>query len=142
MALLLAITCVLSVRMGHASSFKTSTFQKLFNDIRNFLIQWVLTLVISLWRFGSPLGLQFPKWEFIWGCGGSFPHTLLHSGSMKCDSRAHSWPTPLQALALVSSPRLRFQHIPFCNKTHTHKTSKLEKMKENKNFNFLGTFKN
>jgi hypothetical protein len=23
--------------------------------------------------------IQFPKWEFIWESGGSFPHTLLHS---------------------------------------------------------------
>jgi hypothetical protein len=49
------------------------------NDIRNFLIQWVLTLVITLWRFESPLGFQFLKWGIIWECGGSFPHTLLHS---------------------------------------------------------------
>ncbi len=33
---------------------------------------------------------------------------------MKCDSWAHSWPTPLQALALVASPRLRLrqQRVP------------------------------
>jgi len=49
------------------------------NDIRNFSIQWVLTFVIALWKFGSPLGFQFPKWGLIWECGGSFPHTLLHS---------------------------------------------------------------
>jgi hypothetical protein len=44
-----------------------------------FSIQWVLTLVISLWRFESLLGLQLPKWKFIWECGGSFFHILLHS---------------------------------------------------------------
>ncbi len=27
----------------------------------------------------SPLGFQFPKWEFTWECEGSFPHTLLHT---------------------------------------------------------------
>ncbi len=30
---------------------------------------------------------------------------------MKCDSQAHSWPTPLQALALVTSPRLGLQQF-------------------------------
>jgi hypothetical protein len=48
MALLLAITYVSSVQMGHASPFWTFTFQELFNDIRNSLIQWVLTLAIIL----------------------------------------------------------------------------------------------
>ncbi len=43
------------------------------------LIQWILTLAIALWRFGSPSGLQFPKRELTWECGGSFPHTLPHS---------------------------------------------------------------
>jgi hypothetical protein len=43
--------------------------------------------------------LKIPKWELTWECGGSFPHTLLHS-------RAHSWLAPLQALALVMNPRL------------------------------------
>jgi len=33
--------------------------------------------------------------------------------SVKCDSRAHSWPTPSQTLALVASPRLGLQHLPF-----------------------------
>jgi hypothetical protein len=36
-------------------------------------------LVIVLWRFESPLGLQLPKWEFTWECEGSFRHTFLHS---------------------------------------------------------------
>jgi len=38
-----------------------------------------LTPIISLWRFKSPLGLQFPKWDLIWKCVGSFLHILLHS---------------------------------------------------------------
>jgi hypothetical protein len=29
------------------------------------------------------LGLQLPKWEIIWECGGSFPHTPLHSREHK-----------------------------------------------------------
>ncbi len=38
-ALRLAITCVSNTPMDHASPFHTFTFQKLFNDIRNFSIQ-------------------------------------------------------------------------------------------------------
>jgi hypothetical protein len=45
--------------------------------------------------------------------GGSFGSVGVHSlslsytpGSMKCDSRAHSWPALSQALALVVNPRL------------------------------------
>jgi len=65
--------------MDHASPFYIFKFQEISNDIINFLIQWILTLTIALWRFRSPLGFQLPKWELIWECGGSFPHTLLHS---------------------------------------------------------------
>jgi hypothetical protein len=64
---------------GWCEPIQIFTFQDLFNDIRNILIQWVLTPTIALWRFRSPLGLQFPKWEVIWECGSSFPHSLLHS---------------------------------------------------------------
>jgi hypothetical protein len=39
-----AITYILGVQMGHVSPFQTSKFQELSNDIRNFSIQWVLTL--------------------------------------------------------------------------------------------------
>jgi len=79
LTLLLAITYVLSVQMGYASPFQISMFQKLSNDIRNPIIQWVLTPEIVLWKFESLVRLQFPKWELIWECEDSFPHTLLHS---------------------------------------------------------------
>jgi hypothetical protein len=79
MALLLVITCVSGVQMGHASPFQTFMFQELSNDVRNISIQWVLTLTIALWKLGNQLGLQLPKWEFTWECEGSFPHILLHS---------------------------------------------------------------
>jgi len=79
MALLLTMTCVSCVQMNHTIPFQTSTFQELFNDIREALIQWVLAPVIVLWRFRSPSKLQFPKWELTWECEGSFPHTLLLS---------------------------------------------------------------
>jgi len=34
---------------------------------------------ITISRFGIPSGLQLPRWELTWECGGSFPHTLSHS---------------------------------------------------------------
>jgi hypothetical protein len=76
--LLLAITCVLSTQMGHTSPFYASTSQEISNFIRNFSIQWVLTLEITLWKFRSPLGLQLPKGEPTWECVSSFPHTFVH----------------------------------------------------------------
>jgi hypothetical protein len=54
-------------------------FQYLSNDIIFLKIQWVLTIAIAFWRFGSPLELQLSKWEFTWECEGSFPNTILHS---------------------------------------------------------------
>jgi hypothetical protein len=78
-ALLLAITCVLSTQMGHASPFQSFTSQYNSNGIKNFSIQWILTFEIILWKFKSPLGLQLPKWEPTLKCVGSFPHTFLHS---------------------------------------------------------------
>jgi len=50
-----------------------------FSCYKNSSIEWVLTPAFTLWKFGSPFGLQLPKWEFTWECEGSFPHTLLHS---------------------------------------------------------------
>jgi hypothetical protein len=63
---------------GWCEPFQTSTFQELSNDIRNALSHWVLTPAIVLWRFGSPSGLQFPKWNplGVWGFIPSHPLTL------------------------------------------------------------------
>jgi hypothetical protein len=49
--LLLAITCVSDVQMGHVSPFQTFTVQYFFNEITNFLIHWILTRTITLWKF-------------------------------------------------------------------------------------------
>jgi hypothetical protein len=49
-----------------------------FQWYKEFLIQWILTLEIALWRFMSPTKLQVPKWEPTWECVGSFPHIFLH----------------------------------------------------------------
>jgi hypothetical protein len=54
-------------------------FEELFNGIRDSSIQWVLIPTIVLGIFKNPLGLQLPKWELTWECGGSFLHILPHS---------------------------------------------------------------
>jgi hypothetical protein len=83
-------------------------YKKIFN-------QWILSLAITLWKFESSLGLQLPKWEFIWECGGSFPHTFLHSQEHEMWSPGFTLGPhlckPLPTFALVASPRLRLQHI-------------------------------
>jgi hypothetical protein len=68
----------------------------------NSLIQWVLASVITLWRFKSPPRLQLPKWELTWECECSF--SLSHTPMLP------SWPTSLQALALITSLRLGLWH--------------------------------
>jgi len=103
--------------MGHVSPFQPFKFQDLFSDIKNSSIQWVLIPEIIFWRFKSPSRLQLPKWELTWECEGSFPHTLLHSptlpGAWNVTHGLPSWLAPLQAFALVASPRLGFQHINY-----------------------------
>jgi len=71
-------------------------FQYIFNDIKKFSIEWVLTPKIAPWKFGSPSGLQFPKWKLTWECEGSFLHTFLHS-------REHE----MWLLGFLLGPRLR-----------------------------------
>jgi hypothetical protein len=58
------------------------------------------------------LDIYVPR-AFQWYNGSLLENVKLHSftvfytpRSMRCDSWAPSWPTPLQALALVASPRL------------------------------------
>jgi len=87
-ALLLAIICVSDVHMGDACSFYTFTFQELSNDIKNSSNYWVLTPEITLWKFGSPLGVHFPKWELLWEFEETFPHTFHTPGNMRYDSWA------------------------------------------------------
>jgi hypothetical protein len=78
LAFLLTITCVSDFQVGHASLFQTSKFQYLSNYIKNSSRRWVLTLAISLWKFGSPLGVQLPKWEFTWDVS-VHSHVVSHS---------------------------------------------------------------
>jgi hypothetical protein len=79
-----------------------------FNDIKNFSTQWILTPVIALWKFRSPSGLQLPKWELI---GSSFLHFPTLLGAQNVTPNLHSQPAPLQAFALVISPRLRLRQL-------------------------------
>ncbi len=71
-----------------------------------------MTLAISLWKFESPLGLQFPKWELTWECECPFSHSS-HTFPTLLDFP--SWPAPLYALALVTSPRLRLRYFWCCS---------------------------
>jgi hypothetical protein len=80
---------------------------RVFNDIKNATSHWVLTPKITLWSFGSPPGFHFPKWELL---GSVRVHSLTLSytpGRMWCDSRASSWPAPLQPLSLGREPKAR-----------------------------------
>jgi hypothetical protein len=58
--------------------FRHLRLKKFPNDIKNATSHWILTLEITLWSFGSPLGLHLPKWELPWECEGSFPRTPSH----------------------------------------------------------------
>jgi hypothetical protein len=64
---------------GNASPFQTSTFQYLSNDITNYYNQWVLSLVIALWRFGNPFGTPTPTMGAHLGGWGFIPSHSLHS---------------------------------------------------------------
>ncbi len=61
---------------------------------------------MKIWEsIGTPtpkVGVHLGMWRFI-------PSHSCTPRSMKCDPQAHSWLTPLQALALVTSPRLGLQ---------------------------------
>jgi hypothetical protein len=75
--------------LGHNLCFKNpnGSCKPILNIYIQGAFQWYNELIqpmdfdptIALWRFRNPLRLQLPKWEFTWECGGSFPHTLLHS---------------------------------------------------------------
>jgi hypothetical protein len=60
--------------------------------------------VIALWRFGSPLGVQFPKRELTWECEGSFLHILR---GMRCDSWATLLACTLASRCFGHEPKVR-----------------------------------
>jgi hypothetical protein len=63
--------------------------------------------VIAPWRFGSPLGLQLPKWELPWECEGSFSHTLLHSWEYKMCFPGLSLASPLASPCFGRKPKVK-----------------------------------
>ncbi len=72
-----------------------------------------MTPTFSLRRFGSPLGLQLPKWELTWECG---VHSLTLSyilGSMKCDSRASLLAHTFASPCLNHEPKARVTTFNF-----------------------------
>jgi hypothetical protein len=77
--LFFGITYVLSTQMGNASTFQTSMFQKLSNSMMNLSIQWVLTPTTPFENSKVHRDFNFQSANSFGKCGGSFPHTLLHS---------------------------------------------------------------
>jgi hypothetical protein len=107
-----------NLSFGHNLCFKcpneqckpilASTFQDLSNDIKNATSHWVLTPEIALWSFGSP------KWTHH---GSSLENLKVDSFTLfalprTCDviPGSPTWPTTLQPLVLVASPKLGLQH--------------------------------
>jgi hypothetical protein len=79
--LFLAITCVLSVQMGHANPFQTFMYQEFSNDIWISSIQWVLTPVITL-KIRESIETPTPKVGAHLGMWGLIPsHFPTPSGT-------------------------------------------------------------
>jgi hypothetical protein len=105
----LAITYVLNTQMGHASPFNTSAFQwykELFNPISFDPYNCLLKIQEFVNILIPKVGVHLKMWGFI---PSHFP-TL--PGAWNVTPRLHSLPTPLQALALVMSPRLGLWQSP------------------------------
>jgi len=98
--------------MGHASPFQTFTFQKIFNNIKNSQIQWVLTPCNCLLKIKTFIKTPILKMGAHLGMWGFIPsHFATFPGAWNVTLGFHSWLAPLQALALVASPSLRLWHI-------------------------------
>jgi hypothetical protein len=61
-------------------------------------------------KIQESIGTPIPKMRVHLGVWVHSLTLFCTPRSMKCDSRAQSWPTPLQTLALVTSPRLGLRH--------------------------------
>ncbi len=78
-----------------------------YNEIFNTMNFDLCNHPLKIWDSNSQTGSSL-------GSVGVHSLTLSYTfGSMKYDSRAHSWTAPLQALALVTSPRLGLRHLLF-----------------------------
>jgi hypothetical protein len=56
---------------------------------------------------GNPSGLQLSKWELIWECEGSFPHTFLHSREHEMWLPASNLARTLASPCLVCEPKVK-----------------------------------
>ncbi len=67
-------------------------------------------------KFWEYIGTPTPKVEAHLGVWGFIPsHFLTFPRAWNVTIRLHSWPTPLQALALVASPRLGLRQMMLLN---------------------------
>jgi hypothetical protein len=65
-----------------------------------------------LLKIQKSIGILIPEVRAHLGVCGFIPsHSLTFSGTWNVTPRLHSWPAPLQALALVMNPKLRLQQI-------------------------------
>jgi hypothetical protein len=117
--LFLAITCALSVQMGNGSCKPILDIY----IIRSF--QWYKELFNPMsfdpynrsLKIRKSTGTPIPKMGAHLGLWGFIPsHCFALLGAWDVTPKLSSWHTPLQALALVTSPRLGLQQKPksFC----------------------------
>jgi hypothetical protein len=84
-------------------------FQELFNGINNSSIQWVLTPCNCSLKIQESIRTLIPKVGAHLGVRRFIPsHFPTLPGAW---NGLHSWLAPLQALALVMSPRLGLRHV-------------------------------
>jgi hypothetical protein len=63
-------------------------------------------------KIQESIGAPIPKMGIHLGVWGFIPsHSLTFPGARNATPKLHSWPTPSQALALITSPRLRLRQI-------------------------------
>jgi hypothetical protein len=84
-------------------------YNKLFNPMG--FDPWNRSL--KIWdSIGTPtlkMGIHLGVWGFI------LSHSLTLLGAWNVTPKLHSWPTPLQAPTLVTSPKLKLRHAMFAN---------------------------
>ncbi len=102
-----------SPSFGHSLCFKylNGSCETILDIYVSRVFQWYKELFNPMGF--DPCNLSLKVWDSNSQSGSSLGNVRVHSlafsctpGSMKCDSWAHSWPTPLQTLTLVTSPRL------------------------------------
>ncbi len=86
-------------------------------SFNSFPMIWKTLQANGFWPLHSPFENSRIHWDYNSQNGSSFGSVKVHSltflwtpKSMRCDPGLPSWPTTLQAIALVASPRLRLQH--------------------------------